>query len=349
VATLELGVEIAGRSRSFFEFVSAALVSGGALEMTGQWRLTGGRRHGERGAPFVLAAGAPGAHVCAPTALFALKQATQIVREERARVEHKDSNRRGAGRLVEVCMRVTGADHPLLLVDDLDLCATNRLADMLGRCGLAVVETSPGNFQVSVLADRPLNADQRAAAQRALARRLGGDPAAIGGAQLRRIPGSVNAKPALGDLFVSRLHGEVMRGEMPPQLLAALLEEGDISRALWKPTTGIDPVASSAVASIRSARLAGLSACITLPPARYPGRDVKHKVDSSASAEEWRWLRAQLLLPGGGSEESVANLQAQLERVAAARGKPRAAAYAARTVKKALSTLTEPTAAVDTN
>lgn len=165
---------------------------------------------------------------------------------------------------LELTFRAVGEQHPLLLVDDLNLDAVDRLRSDCAR-GIAFVETSPGNHQATLVTDRQLSPAERLAAQRALVRRFGGDVAAVSASQLRRFPGSVNGKPLLGCAFHARLLGTPPHGAMPSEFLAELLAEGallDTSDPSWR------------VASVQGARQA-MGAL-------------------SASQEDWKWLHRQL-------------------------------------------------------
>ncbi len=82
--------------------------------------------------------------------------------------------------------------HPWLLVDDVP--TASALAFATRRAAL-VIETSPGNCQCRILADRPLSMPERTAAQRILRAHLGGDPGSIAGDKWSRLPGFKNQKP----------------------------------------------------------------------------------------------------------------------------------------------------------
>ena len=82
--------------------------------------------------------------------------------------------------------------HPWLLADDIPTAATLAFA---ARRAALVVETSPGNCQLRILADKPLSLPDRTVAQRALREHLHGDPGSIAGDEWSRLPGYRNAKP----------------------------------------------------------------------------------------------------------------------------------------------------------
>lgn len=124
---------------------------------------------------------------------------------------------------IEVTFQAVDALHPLLLVDDLDATGVELLRTLVPA---ALVETSPGNYQATVVAPRLLTRAERLAAQHTLAQRLDADDCATSSTQLRRFPGSKNAKPSLPAPFFARLVGEpgvgvVMSVEFLAELLAS--------------------------------------------------------------------------------------------------------------------------------
>ncbi len=84
------------------------------------------------------------------------------------------------------------APHPWLLADDIPIAAALAFS---GRQAALVIETSPGNCQLRVLADRALSMSDRTVAQRALRKHLAGDPGSIAGDKWSRLPGYRNVKP----------------------------------------------------------------------------------------------------------------------------------------------------------
>jgi hypothetical protein len=82
--------------------------------------------------------------------------------------------------------------HPWLFIDDL---STERLLALSSQIAGIAIETSKGNGQVRLLADRPMNQAERGAAQKILRDRLGGDPGSISGEKWGRLPGFTNQKP----------------------------------------------------------------------------------------------------------------------------------------------------------
>ena len=93
---------------------------------------------------------------------------------------------------LEGVLHVLG-DHSILLLDDLDPVALAAVGQWW-QGARAAIETSPGNYQAFLKADRPLTSAQRLACQRALAARFGCDGGAVGGVQMHRYPGSINHK-----------------------------------------------------------------------------------------------------------------------------------------------------------
>ena len=84
------------------------------------------------------------------------------------------------------------AVHPWLFADDVP--TATALAFAARRAAL-VVETSPGNCQLRILADRSLTPAERTQAQRVLRLHLGGDGGSISGGKWGRLAGYVNQKP----------------------------------------------------------------------------------------------------------------------------------------------------------
>ena len=98
------------------------------------------------------------------------------------------------------------ASHPWLLADDIETAAA--LAFAVRRAAL-VIETSPGNCQLRVLADRPLSLPDRTTAQRALREHLHGDPGSIAGDKWSRLPGYRNAKPGRDGCWTNLLRSDL--------------------------------------------------------------------------------------------------------------------------------------------
>jgi len=82
--------------------------------------------------------------------------------------------------------------HPWLFIDDLSI---ERLLSLTSQIAGLAIETSRGNGQVRLLADRPLSQAERGAAQRFLSLRLGGDPGSTSGEKWGRLAGFTSQKP----------------------------------------------------------------------------------------------------------------------------------------------------------
>lgn len=96
-------------------------------------------------------------------------------------------------------------DHPWLLLDDVP----SEMAERIARKYAAlVVETTPGNCQIRVLADRPLSANERLAIQGELVSRLcraesRADEGSTSGVKMGRLPGYKNRKPGRGGCWTN--------------------------------------------------------------------------------------------------------------------------------------------------
>ncbi|MEL5849969.1 MAG: DNA-primase RepB domain-containing protein, partial [Candidatus Igneacidithiobacillus chanchocoensis] len=82
--------------------------------------------------------------------------------------------------------------HPWLFIDDLD---TARLLALTAKIGGLAIETSAGNGQARLLADRLMTQDERGQAQKTLRDRLGGDKGSVSGEKWGRLPGFTSQKP----------------------------------------------------------------------------------------------------------------------------------------------------------
>ena len=191
---------------------------------------------------------------------------------------------------IEVGFQPDG-DHPLLLIDDLK---REHLALFEGWSGIAILETSPDNFQVSLMAPRCLRHDETVAAQRALARRCGLTLAAVQARQLRRFPGSVNNKPSLEVPFVARLVTEPLSGTITVDQLSELLAEDAADSAAQTGQT----VAQSKVVKRAKKELIAASGV---------GRPMR-----SESERDWHWLLVRMDSVGGRNRDRlVAELEAR--------------------------------------
>lgn len=82
--------------------------------------------------------------------------------------------------------------HPWLFCDYL---GTERLLALASQIAGIAIQTSEGNGQARLLADRPMSQDERGAAQRVLSLHLDGDPGSVSGEKWGRLPGFTNQKP----------------------------------------------------------------------------------------------------------------------------------------------------------
>ena len=81
--------------------------------------------------------------------------------------------------------------HPWLFLDDLDPAKARGVA---AKYAAVVVQTSPNNAQVWLLASRPLDRDERKTVNLALARLIGADPGAVTEPRWGRCPGFKSGK-----------------------------------------------------------------------------------------------------------------------------------------------------------
>lgn len=87
--------------------------------------------------------------------------------------------------------RPAESQHPWLFLDDLDPAKARGIA---AKYAAVVIETSPGNAQVWLLAARLLDRDERKAVNLALARLIGADPGAVTEPRWGRCPGFKSGK-----------------------------------------------------------------------------------------------------------------------------------------------------------
>ena len=110
------------------------------------------------------------------------------------------------------------AVHPWLFADDVP--TATALAFAARRAAL-VVETSPGNCQLRILADRSLTPAERTQAQRVLRLHLGGDGGSISGGKWGRLAGYVNQKPGKTGWWTRLLCSELVARPVSAALLLA--------------------------------------------------------------------------------------------------------------------------------
>lgn len=131
---------------------------------------------------------------------------------------------------LEATFRVDNPEHPLLLIDDLHADDLDLLPD-----ACAVLETSPGNYQATLIAPRPLSGKEFLLVEDGLLAMLGGgDKGAKGIRQLRRFPGSINNKPGLTTAFVTRVERVTGRLTLSLNELDELIETGKRIRGFYE-------------------------------------------------------------------------------------------------------------------
>jgi len=225
-------------------------------------------------------------------------------------------------------------NHALLLIDDLK---PEQLSLFNGWQGMAVIETSPGNLQVLLMAPRALRGDELLAAQRALARRAGLTCAAVQQHQPRRFPGSRNCKPGLAEPFTTRLIGVPAPGTISGAQLAELLAED--ARYVAP-----DPAASTTAGggAARTAKKSTAGAAGDTSAAAV--RQRRQHADNSGSGQDWAWLMERLgSVRGRDHERLVEELAARAgarERQGKRTGDPDHLRYARATVDRAVAELT---------
>lgn len=193
----------------------------------------------------------------------------------------------------EVAFQVVSADHRLLLIDDVP----KHLLDALPAQAI-VLETSPETYQVTLIAHRALNKDERKAAQRTLVWQFQGDPGAMASNQLRRLPASLNNKPKLQEAFVTRIV------KLPNDLNAVL----SANETDWLIEEG--------QRSVGSRKQVKSNADAAAPTVTTNATSDEKAPDNSESVQEFRWAREQLRR---GADK--AKLRVQLAHKAHARGK----------------------------
>lgn len=156
------------------------------------------------------------------------KYRSRNVRLNKADVEMANIARYAQKEFLEVTFRVNSPSHPLILIDDLD---ANNLCLLPEAC--AILETSPGNYQASIIAPRALSSEEFVLVEDAFFEMLGGgDRGAKGIRQLRRLPGSINNKPELPTAFVTRIEKISERLTLTSQELDDLIKRGRQIRGL---------------------------------------------------------------------------------------------------------------------
>lgn len=131
--------------------------------------------------------------------------------------------------------------HPWLLADDIETAAALAFS---GRRAALVIETSPGNCQLRVLADRPMTVPERTQAQRALREHLRGDPGSIAGDKWSRLPGYRNVKPGRDGCWTNLLRHDL--AARPVVSAAALLAQAQaVAAPAVASAAALDPLPSA--------------------------------------------------------------------------------------------------------
>lgn len=210
-------------------------------------------------------------------------------------------NQKGAGVFVRPARFIDDqpAAWPMLFLDDLDAAAAAAIA---GQYRCAIVQTSPGRHQAWIVVDRALHEHKRAAAQRNLARRFGGDFGSISGEHFGRMPGYKHSKPERGGCWINI----VTESTLPPLIVTKSSEHETPAQARM-------PRASRVTAG----------------------------VDDSESGREFGWVLGRMAwaLRSGRADDELPKIRQQIAEQAAARGKPRPGYYADVTVKNAAQQL----------
>ncbi len=117
--------------------------------------------------------------------------------------------------------------HPWLFLDDLPVRRALALAE---KYASLVIETSVGNTQVRLQANRSLTTEERSSVQRELARLIGGDGGSVAGDKWGRMAGFTNRKPARRCQWTNLLTDSTTasaRFDPTPYLQADLHPHGD--------------------------------------------------------------------------------------------------------------------------
>lgn len=230
---------------------------------------------------------------------------------------------------LEATFRVDSPEHPLLLIDDLDANALDLLPQ-----ACAILETSPGNYQATLIAPRPLSNMEFLLVEDGLLDVLeSGDRGAKGIRQLRRFPGSINNKPGLTSAFVTRVKHVSARLTLTTNELDKLIEIGANIRGFdeW------EVKASAASEIVLTTHDTSMNAVSALQP--LSERTPAGKSDQSASGRDFG--KAIELIRKGWDDGRIIQ---QIEISAANRmknghppGHPQHLVYAQGTVRRARS------------
>lgn len=231
----------------------------------------------------------------------------------------------------ELAWRVVGAAiSPFLLIDDIKPDQVDALDQY---DGVAIVETSPRNLQVTLVAPRLLKEDEVKCCNKALAARFGLTNACVAARQLRRFPMSINRKPALeGNWFVSKLFCAPRPGTLTNAQLDELLAEGALV-----PDAPAVPLSAAVVATSASSEGDGPSASKASP--KTVRRSIDGASDSSPSGMDYAFTHKELGRVSGFRGDRLIDAVAEraLDRGKYAGNAKACRAYAERTVNAAIA------------
>jgi RepB DNA-primase from phage plasmid len=229
----------------------------------------------------------------------------------------------------EASFRIDGPFNPLLLVDDLSAEALDHLPS-----SYAILETSPGNFQASIMSPRVLTPQEYLVAQDGLLLSLGGDEGAKGFQQLRRMPGSVNRKPELVETFVTKVHKVSANKTISDEELNDLIRLGNSVRAANEQVIPVGPASTGKGGVVESHLERGGFNTLSEPTA-VPRGD--RAADHSGSGKDFG-KAIELLhknVPHETIVEKIAQLAVDRNKYGGGTESSLVKAYAKRTVEKA--------------
>lgn len=204
----------------------------------------------------------------------------------------------------DILLRPARGTHArVVMLDDLD---AHGVAEVIQHWKSAVVETSAGNHQIWISANRGMDEHERLQVQRLLAQRFEADAGSVSGEHYGRAPGFSNRKPGRKD-FIARVVHAAAYGRF--------LDVGGVLAQCPRTAASTQRFSQHSHASIKS-------------PARSTGRS------GDASADEFGWVIGMLI---SGMPVSVVTDRLICE--CSQRRGGDAHRYATRTVKKALEAL----------
>ena len=219
------------------------------------------------------------------------------------------------------------AAHPWLFADDVPNAAATAFA---AKRAALVLETSPGNCQLRILADRPMTQPERKAAQDVLCAHLGGDDASTSGEKWGRLAGYTNQKLGSSNGFWTRLLRHDLAGR--PVSAATLLSQ---AQAIAAPVLAPTPTPIPAFSPAQVGGLVRVAAHGSCPRGQSDGPATA----PSRSEDDFRWACDEIRA-GAGWEVIIATITT----AALARGKRQTEAecreYAERTIRNAQARIT---------